>query len=652
MRFQKAIIILLVIFGLPYLSTTQTSHGGTPIGLQKSFVLSAKNQTIASTSIGDVDRDALLREDRIKGLNRFATGTDLSINLDRGGMWTDLANGDKLWRTKLTSGNALGVSILFKDFRLAEGAKLFVYSTDGSQVKGSYTHKNNKPSGKFMAGIIKGSEVIIEYYEPAAVSGMGYFEIYKAFKVYDAAAIASDQPSAKGTLNAKDFGDSSDCHINSNCSEAADWQEYKKGITRITMVFENAMGFCSGTLMNNVRQDNKPYILSAYHCAQGAPNPMYDHWQFDFGYESPTCDNPATEPTAQSIQGCEFRSGREESDFLLIELDQPIPDNFDVRYHGWDRSENEPDTAIMFHHPLGDIMKYSFSEGDIRIFNNTINWDIGVTTPAQHHFVTNYKQGAYETGSSGASFINENGHVVGQLNGGVLDCENAKAYYGRLFQSWSNSAVSNSLQPYLDPDNSGMQTLDAKTVDVNDNISISGTVLSVKDVPMESVTVTISGDASQSTTTDVNGNYTFSDLPVLGNYIVTPEKTTKHFDGISTRDLVILRREILGIEKLNHPALFIAADATNNGKVSTGDMLVIQRLLLGIISDFPANQSWRFYTSDFPSGLTGPDPFTETSTTGSLDNATISAPTTSVDNLDFVGIKVGDPSQSVDPNKE
>lgn len=652
MRIQKAIPFFLVIFGLPYVSIAQTSYGGSPIGLQKSFLSSSKNQSISTTSIGDVDSDALLQEDRIKGLNRFATSTEVSLNLDRGGAWTDLSNGDKLWRAKLKSSNALGVSVLFKNFRLAEGAKLFVYSPNGSQIKGSYTHLNNKDSGMFMAGIIKGSEAIIEYYEPAAVSGMGYFEIYKAFKVYDAVALNVDLPSTQGKLGAKDFGDASDCHINSNCPEAADWQEYKKGVTRITMVFEEAMGFCSGTLMNNVREDNKPYILSAFHCAQGAPNPIYAHWQFDFNYESSTCDNPTTEPVAQSVQGCEYRSGREESDFLLIELDEAIPNNFDVRYHGWDRSENEPDTAIMLHHPLGDIMKYSFSEGDIRVFNNSINWDIGVTTPPDHHFVTNYKQGAYETGSSGAAFINQDGHVIGQLNGGVINCANAKAYYGRLFQSWSNSTTSNSLQPFLDPDNSGVMTIDAKTVEVPEGITISGIVQSVLDVPMESVTVRLSGDANEMTTTDVDGKFTFANIPMMGNYVVTPDKATKHFDGVSTADLVILRKDILGIDKFDHPALFIAADATNNGRVSTGDMLALQRLILGITDAFPDNQSWRFYTSDFPAGLTGPNPFTETATTGSLDSAIINMPTQSIDNLDFVGIKIGDPSQSVKPNNQ
>ena len=111
MRIQKAILFFLVIFGLPYVSIAQTSYGGSPIGLQKSFLSASKNQSISTTSIGDVNSDALLHEDRIKGLNRFATSTEVSLNLDRGGTWTDLSNGDKLWRAKLKSSNALGVSV-------------------------------------------------------------------------------------------------------------------------------------------------------------------------------------------------------------------------------------------------------------------------------------------------------------------------------------------------------------------------------------------------------------------------------------------------------------------------------------------------------------------------------------------------------------
>lgn len=651
MRIQKAVLSFLVIFGLPFFSIAQVSHGGTPLGLQKQFQSAAKSQKLDAYGIGSVDAVALIKEDRLKGLNRVAKGVDVSINLDNRGTWTTLDNGDKVWRIKIESDNALGMSVLFRKFRIPHGGKLFAYTPDGTQIKGSYTHLNNKPSEKFMIGIIKGGDMILEYYEPAAVSGLGYFEIYKAFKVYDGAVFQSDLPSTNKKLAAKDFGDSAECHINANCTEAQDWSTYKRGIARITMIFDDAMGFCTGTLMNNVAEDETPYILTAFHCSRAAEGPIYDHWQFDFNYIGTDCTNPDTEPVAQSIQGASFRAGHEPSDFVLLELNEDIPTNFDVLYHGWDRSAAAPDTAIMMHHPQGDIMKYAFAANDIAVWNNAINWSSGVTTPPMHHFRTFLKEGAFETGSSGSSFINSNGHVVGQLHGGTAMCSGSITYIGRLFRSWSNSAVNNSLQPFLDPQNSGVMTLDAKETSTVEGVMIAGKVVSVKGVPMEGVEIQLAGSQTASTTTDVDGNYSFLDLPTDGDYIITPIKNSPHFDGISTADMVALQRDILGINEFDSPDKFIAADANNNQKISTGDMLAIQRLILGIYTDFPDNTSWRFYTSDFPAGLSEPNPFTAVSTTGSMDSATISMPAGSIMDLDFVGVKVGDPSQSVNPNK-
>jgi len=493
--------------------------------------------------------------------------------------------------------------------------------------------------------------MIIEYYEPAEVRDLGYFEIYKAFKVYDGAAFESDLPSSNQKLSAKDFGDASDCHININCTEADDYQKYKKGVARITIVFEEAMGFCTGTLMNNVLEDKTPYILTAFHCGRAAPDPLYDHWQFDFNYEGTSCADPMTEPVAQSIQGATRRSGFQDSDFLLLEIDQALPASFDVMYHGWDRSDAIPDSAIMIHHPQGDVMKYSFTMDDIAIFPNAINWSAGITTPPSHHFTTVLNEGAYETGSSGCAIINTAGHVVGQLHGGTARCTGSQAYIGRMFRSWSNTTTTNSLQPYLDPNNQGMMTLDALENDASSSISISGKVLSVKDVPMEGVQLQLSGDRNMTVTTNADGIYTFPGIEAGGSYTVTPIKATEHFDGISTGDMLVLQREILGISRLDSPDKYFAADASNNQKISTGDMLVIQRMILGIYTEFPNNTAWKFYTSDFPAGLADPNPFDNVSTSGSVDSADLAAPSADVTDLDFIGVKIGDANQSVKPNR-
>jgi len=60
------------------------------------------------------------------------------------------------------------------------------------------------------------------------------------------------------------------------------------------------------------------------------------------------------------------------------------------------------------------------------------------------------------------------------------------------------------------------------------SLSISGNVVSSKGFPVKDATITLSGDAPGVTTTDANGDFSFSDLS-NGSYIVTPLKGSIDF---------------------------------------------------------------------------------------------------------------------------
>jgi hypothetical protein len=132
-----------------------------------------------------------------------------------------------------------------------------------------------------------------------------------------------------------------------------------------------------------------------------------------------------------------------------------------------------------------------------------------------------------------------------------------------------------------------------------------------------------------------------------GKYTVTPSKTDFLLNGVSTYDLVLISKHILGIEALDSPYKMIAADANKTGSITTFDIVEFRKLILGIY-DFPAgpNQvewpsgtngnapSWRFvdkkfifpnpanpFQTDFPESITGENAATD---------------------VDFVAIKSGD----------
>ena len=146
--------------------------------------------------------------------------------------------------------------------------------------------------------------------------------------------------------------------------------------------------------------------------------------------------------------------------------------------------------------------------------------------------------------------------------------------------------------------------------------------------------------------TDNLGQFVFANtLPVGSDYILAPEKDDNPLNGVTTYDLVLISKHILGLEPLNSPYKMIAADANKSGSITTFDIVELRKLILGIYNELPANTSWRFVDKDyaFPNPLNPfQDQFPETKTVQDMQ----------LHNLedDFVGVKVGDVNNSVVPN--
>ncbi|MDO8366356.1 MAG: T9SS type A sorting domain-containing protein [Saprospiraceae bacterium] len=142
------------------------------------------------------------------------------------------------------------------------------------------------------------------------------------------------------------------------------------------------------------------------------------------------------------------------------------------------------------------------------------------------------------------------------------------------------------------------------------------------------------------------GNFMFvNTLPIGSDYILAPEKNDNPLNGVTTYDLVLISKHILGIEPLDSPFKMIAADANKSGSITTFDIVEIRKLILGIYSNLPSNASWRFVDKAyvFPNLL---NPFQE------LFPEVISVQDMQLMNLDddFVGVKIGDVNNSVVPS--
>src|SRR5262249_41124868 len=81
--------------------------------------------------------------------------------------------------------------------------------------------------------------------------------------------------------------------------------------------------------------------------------------------------------------------------------------------------------------------------------------------------------------------------------------------------------------------------------------SISGTIRYYNGAaPIDGVTVTLSGPSSQTTTTDENGSYSFSNLP-SGSYSVTPSKSGGVTDAVTALDAQVIMRILVGFSSLS-----------------------------------------------------------------------------------------------------
>jgi hypothetical protein len=173
---------------------------------------------------------------------------------------------------------------------------------------------------------------------------------------------------------------------------------------------------------------------------------------------------------------------------------------------------------------------------------------------------------------------------------------------------------------------------------------IAGNIHTETGTPVKGVTVNLVGSSGGNLPTGSTGDYDYNVVP-SGNYTVTPSKTNDVAvsNGISTLDILLVQRHILGNVQLNSPYKIIAADVNGSQSVSTLDVLLMRALILGNISAFPGGNLWKFVASDFVfTNPLSPFPF---DSTRSYTNVTIGHT-----GQDFIGIKLGDVNNSWNGN--
>lgn len=436
----------------------QISEGGKPKSLNLEL-----NKNVPTFTLAPLDMEKIYAEDKANAnkskIERTGIVRPVHLTMQNSGLWTELENGDRIWRLVIDAKGAFSTTLFYKDFNLPEGAKLYLYQPDYSQIIGAFTAQNNHESKQFTTELIYGSKSVLEYYEPASQRGLGGFEISSVVHLYKRTPF--EEALELG------FDDSESCEININCSEGNNWQDEKKGVARILVVDGNNQGWCTGSLVNNTALDCAPYFLTAFHCGETATAANFNNWTFYFNYEADACNNPNFEPNSNTITGASVIAssndpGGNSSDFVLLELNSNVPQNYGVYYNGWNRTLSSTLTSngVSIHHPAGDIKKISTYTQTL----TTTSWN---GSGLQSHWEvfwasTANGQGVTEGGSSGSPLFNDQGLIIGTLTGGGSFCSapNRSDSYGKLSYHWNSNGNANNRRAdiWLDPVGNGSAT--------------------------------------------------------------------------------------------------------------------------------------------------------------------------------------------------
>ena len=301
---MRKIIVLITLLFWVLNAYAQVSHGGEPL------FLSSKVQGKKEVPIYYSHPPTQEEIDEVKDYNsasheslQFAISSEVNIDVRKMSIVDTLEEG-YVYRLAIVSSNAKTVGVIFSEYHLPYGATLFLYNEN--EIKGCFTSQNNSSSNKFPVAPLKGDSLIIELFEPFFVPSEECSLIIG--KISHGLMEISDDKSS--TTN---------CEVNINCPDGADWQEEKRAVCKI--IIENIY-LCTGTLINNINRDGTPYILTANHCIDNQQS--VDESIFIFNYESSSCDYYYANED-QSITGGILCATEMNTDFTLIKLERRIP---------------------------------------------------------------------------------------------------------------------------------------------------------------------------------------------------------------------------------------------------------------------------------------------------------------------------------------
>jgi hypothetical protein len=135
-------------------------------------------------------------------------------------------------------------------------------------------------------------------------------------------------------------------------------------------------------------------------------------------------------------------------------------------------------------------------------------------------------------------------------------------------------------------------------------------------------------------TAESDGSFIMPKNNINKDYIFSAYNNDNTIQGLTTLDLVITQRHILGLEPFTNPLQYLAADVNNDRKITASDLVQMRKIILGIDTHFKTNNSWIF--------LDETDLKTIDSPWNIRKNSNVSSGFKDINNIRFFALKVGD----------
>ncbi|RZJ54366.1 MAG: endoproteinase ArgC [Acidovorax sp.] len=384
-----------------------------------------------------------------RDLPALAKVADLSAQL----RWTDTGRGTRAAAFSVSSEGAKGVRLGILVRGLPADAVLRFYAQAGGdalQVTGAQVLaaiERNLQAGTpdeaahtYWSPDFGGAETTVEIEIPATAATASVKLAVPRLSHY---VVSPEEAQVQSMAK---IGEAGSCEVDAMCKPEV--LSESRSVVRMLFVRDGNTYLCSGTLLNDAKSSQTPYLLSANHCisSQAEASSLITDWF----YRSSACDSGVISTSAQRrIGGATLLHSAAATDTSFMRLNEAPPAG--VVYAGsYFGTLDTGRTLVGVHHPKGDLQK--FSSGTMVQYATCSNELCYQSDATEGTFLTmSWKQGVTEGGSSGSAVFHTLGdkrYVVGQLYGGASSCQVPGGHdqYGRL-----DVAYRSALKQWLTP---------------------------------------------------------------------------------------------------------------------------------------------------------------------------------------------------------